>query len=304
MPDDPTADSRPGEEVMTNFAKGLWLKLAAVLGALLVLLAACGTPGEEDEGGGGAGGGGTTKEEPSFETLEEGVLTVGSCLDYKPFEYFEKGADQPTGFDVELTNAGADELGLQVEWVRADFDTIFTAVAAGEFDMVAAASTITPKRQKTVDFSDPYYSARQALTVASDSGISSVDDLGEGDTVGGQRGTTGLAWAEENLAPNGVEIKSFVAAPDAFTDLESGAIQGVLNDEPSSAAEIENRPGLEIVESIDTNENYGFAFSKDNPDLTIAVNEALQAVIDSGKYEEIFNKYFPGTQVPEEFQPS
>jgi polar amino acid transport system substrate-binding protein len=293
-----------GEEGMASFAKSLWLKLPAVLGALLVLLAACGTPGEEDEGGNGAGGGGTTKEEPSFETLEEGVLTVGSCLDYRPFEYFEKGADQPTGFDVELTNAIADELGLEVEWVRADFDTIFTAVAAGEFDMVAAASTITPGRQKTVDFSDPYYNSRQALTVTSDSGISSTDDLGKGDVVGAQKGTTGLDWAEENLAPKGVEVKVFQVVPDAFTDLESGAVEGVLNDEPSSAAEIEDRPGLEIVESIDTNENYGFAFSKENPDLTRAVNDALKAVVDSGKYEEIFQKYFPGTQVPEEFQPS
>jgi polar amino acid transport system substrate-binding protein len=283
--------------------KGYLLRILVVLGAAILLLAACGTPGEEDEGDGAAGGGGPTEEEPSFETLEEGVLTVGSCLDYKPFEYFEKGADEPTGFDVELTNAIADELGLEVEWVRADFDTIFTAVDAGEFDMVAAASTITPDRQKTVDFSDPYYNARQALTVSSESGISSTDELGEGDTVGVQKGTTGKAWAEENL-PNGVEIKTFQLAPEAFTDLESGAIQGVVNDEPSSAAEIETRPGLEIAESIDTNENYGLAFSKDNPDLTLAVNDALQAVIDSGKYEEIFQKYFPGTQVPEEFQAS
>lgn len=280
------------------------MRLLAVLGALLILFAACGSPDEVGDDGGTEPGGGGGRKEPAFQTLEEGTLTVGSCLDYRPFEFFEKGADEPTGFDVELTNAIADELGLQVEWVRADFDTIFTAVDAGEFDMVAAASTITPARQKTVDFSDPYYNARQALTVTSDSGIKSTDELGEGDVVGVQKGTTGKAWAEENLVPNGVEIKTFQLAPEAFTDLESEAIQGVLNDEPSSAAEIEGRPGLEIAESIDTNENYGLAFSKDNPDLTLAVNEALQAVIDSGKYEEIFEKYFPGTQVPEEFQAS
>jgi ABC-type amino acid transport substrate-binding protein len=289
---------------MRTGSKGHWLRLLAVLGALLILFAACGSPDEEGDDGGTEPGGGGGQEEPAFETLEEGILTVGSCLDYRPFEFFEKGADEPTGFDVELTNAIADELGLEVEWVRADFDTIFTAVAAGEFDMVAAASTITPERQDIVDFSDPYYNSRQALTVASDSGISSTDDLKEGDVVGVQKGTTGKDWAEENLAPNGVEIKVFQVVPDAFTDLESDAIQGVVNDEPSSAAEIEDRPGLEVVESIDTNENYGFAFSKENPDLTLAVNEGLQAVIDSGMYEEIFQKYFPGTQVPEEFQPS
>ena len=290
---------------MTCRTRGYWLRLLAVLGALLIVGAACGSPDDEgDDGGTDAGGGGGGQEEPAFETITEGTLTVGSCLDYRPFEFFEKGADEPTGFDVELTDAIAAELGLEVEWVRADFDTIFTAVAAGEFAMVAAASTITPERQDIVDFSDPYYNARQALTIASDSGIASTDDLGDGDTVGVQKGTTGKDWAEENLVPQGVEIKVFQVIPDAFTDLESGAIEGVLNDEPSSAAEIEDRPGLEIAQSIDTNENYGLAFSKDNPDLTLAVNDALAAVIESGDYERIFQKYFPGTQVPEEFQAS
>jgi polar amino acid transport system substrate-binding protein len=289
--------------------KSFLLRLLAVLGALALLAAACG--GGDENGDTEAGGDNGTAEEspaeepePEFTTLDEGVLQVGSCLDYRPFEYFEKGEDEPTGFDVELTEEIAHHLGLEVEWVRTNFDTIFTSVAAGEFDMVAAASTITEERQETVDFSDPYYNARQALTVQSESGISSTDDLGEGDTVGVQKGTTGKAWAEENLAPQGVEIKVFDAVTGAFTDLESGAVQGVVNDEPSSAAEIENRPGLEIAESIDTDENYGFAFSKDNPDLTLAVNDALQAVIDDGTYEEIFMKYFPGTEVPEDFRAS
>ena len=287
------------------------LRLLAVFGALALLAAACG--GGDDNGDTEAGGdNGATEESPSeeeehameFTTLEEGVLQVGSCLDYRPFEFFERGADEPTGFDVELSEAIAEHLGLEIEWIRTNFDTIFTSVSVGEFDMVAAASTITEERQETVDFSDPYYNARQALTVQSETGIASTDDLGDGDTVGVQKGTTGKAWAEDNLGSAGVEIKVFDAVPDAFTDLESGAVQGVINDEPSSAAEIENRPGLEIVESIDTNENYGLAFSKDNPDLTLAANEALQAIIDDGTYEEIFTKYFPGTEVPEEFQAS
>jgi len=288
--------------------KTFLLRLLAVLGALALLAAACG--GGDDNGDTDAGGDNGSaeespaEEEPEFETITEGVLTVGSCLDYRPFEFFKKGEDDPTGFDVELSEAIAEHLGLEIEWIRTNFDTIFTSVAAREFDMVAAASTITEERQETVDFSDPYYNARQALTVQSESGIASTDDLGEGDTVGVQKGTTGKAWAEDNLASKGVEIKVFDAVPDAFTDLESGAVQGVVNDEPSSAAEIENRPGLEIVESIDTDENYGLAFSKDNPDLTLAVNEALAAIIEDGTYEEIFMKYFPGTEVPEDFRAS
>lgn len=287
---------------MTGPDRKLWMRLTAVMAMALLVFAACGDP-EPDPGPGGGNG---ASEEPAatFETLEEGILTVGSCLDYKPFEFVKD--DDETGFDVELSEAIAAELGLEVAWVRADFDTIFSAVAGQNFDMVAAASTITPKREQTVDFSDGYYAARQALTVNTNEtpDITSTDDLGEGDIVGAQKGTTGEAWAKENLAAQGVEVKSFPLVPDAFTDLEGGSVVGVINDEPSSITEVETRPGLEVVEPIDTDENYGFAFSKENPDLTLAVNDALQVVIDDGTYEELFTKYFPDLPLPEEFKAS
>jgi polar amino acid transport system substrate-binding protein len=278
--------------------KGIWIRLVALLAVAMLAFAAC---GEEGDGGDGDGGGGA--QAPQFETLEEGVLQVGSCLDFKPFEFI-KGGDE-TGFDVELAEAIAEELGLEVQWVRADFDTIFSAVAAQKFDMVAAASTITPERQETVDFSDPYYHAppSQSLTVNTNErpDVKTTDDIGEGDIIGVQKGTTGEDYAKENLESQGAEIKSFSTISEAFTDLEAGNVDAIVNDRPSSVEEVKTRPGLEVVQSIDTDESYGFAFSKENPDLTRAVNDALQAVIDAGTYEEIFTKYFPNVEVPEEF---
>lgn len=288
---------------MTADRKTNRFKLVVVLAALLMLIAAaCGEEAPDTEPGGGAAT--PDAEEPQFETLEEGVLAVGSCLDYRPFEFVKNGEE--TGFDVELIEEIANRLGLEVEWVRANFDTIFTAVAGGQFDAVAAASTITEERLQTVDFSDPYFNARQSLTVNTGEtpDIMSTDDLGEGDTVGVQKGTTGQAWAKENLAPQGVQIKTFEGAPQAFTDLEGGAVQGVINDEGSSIAEVEQRSGLEVVEAIDTDEHYGFAFSQDNPELTEAVNGALAEIISDGTYEQIFKKWFKDLPVPEEFQAS
>jgi polar amino acid transport system substrate-binding protein len=278
------------------------LLLSAFLGLALV----AGGCGEEDTtvGGGGGGGGGEATPEPTFTTLEEGVLQVGSCLDYPPFESV-KGGDE-VGFDVDLTEAIAERLGLEVQWVRADFDTIFTAVAGNQFDMVAAASTITEEREQVVDFSDPYYNSRQALVVntAETPDIASTADIGEGDVVGVQRGTTGKDWADENLAPQGAEITTFTAAPDAFRDLEAGNIQAVVNDEPSSAEIVKDLQGVEVVEAIDTDEEYGFPFSPENPELREAVNQALAEVIADGTYQQIFEQYFPGVEVPPEFQPS
>ncbi|MEA2477566.1 MAG: polar amino acid transport system substrate-binding protein [Actinomycetota bacterium] len=274
--------------------------VAVVLSALT--LAACGNNHDSSQSGNGLG---SNQPSPQFTTIATGELHVGSCLDYKPFEFFEKGSNQPTGFDIEITDAIAQKLNLKVVWVKANFNTIFTAVAANKFDMVAAASTITPERQKVVNFSDPYYNARQSLTVNTQQtpDIATTDDLKSGDIVGVQKGTTGAKWAQDNLASKGVQIKSFTNAPDAFTDLEAGNVTGVINDEPSSESEVANRTSLKVVEPIDTGEHYGLAFSPDNAQLTVAVNVALKQVIDDGTYQTIFQKYFPKLPVPPEYQP-
>lgn len=241
---------------------------------------------------------------PEFTTLKEGVLTVGSCLDFPPFEAVEDGEE--VGFDVELTEEIASRLGLEVEWVRADFDTIFTALAADQFDLVAAAVTITPERDEIVDFTQPYFNALQSLAVNVEErpDITSTADLGEGDVVGAQRGTTGLAWARENLRPQGVEIQTFQQISDAFLALEAGDIDGVINDEPSSAEIAEGIPTVEVVEAIDTDENYGLVTSPSNPALLEAVNIVLAEIIADGTYAQIFEKWFPGAELPAEFQPA
>jgi polar amino acid transport system substrate-binding protein len=256
------------------------------------------------------GGGGTTTG-PAFESelIQSGILKVGSCLDYKPFESVPPGG-QPTGFDVELTEAIAGKLGLTVQWTKQNFNTIFTAVNQGKFDMVAAAVTATgsvgQKRAQTVDFSDFYYNSQQGFTVNTQKtpDIKTTDDLKSGDTVGVQQGTTGEQWAKDNLAPNGIRIKSYPAAPQAFTDLEAGNIVGVINDAPSSAAEVSNRPSLQMVQQIDTNEKYAFAFPKGKTALVDAWNGGFKEVIADGTYAKIFTKYFPGVPVPTEFQPA
>ena len=241
---------------------------------------------------------------PAFTTLEQGVLQVGSCLDYPPFERVRNGKEE--GFDVDMTDEIARRLGLEVRWVRADFDTIFTAVAGGQFDMVAAASTITAKREQTVNFSDPYFNSRQALVVNTDQtpDIATTDDLKSGDVVGVQKGTTGADWVTENLVPNGIQEQTFVSATDALRALEGGGMTAVVADEPFVVTATQDLPSLKVVEGIDTNEKYGFAFSPENPDLRDAANMALAQMIADGTYEQIFQKWFPGQEVPPEFQPS
>src|SRR5437773_9778156 len=131
------------------------------------MLAACANNNSPSSGGGGT----PTQSSsmlpnlPAFKTLHTGVLTVGSCLDYSPFEFTDPKTGHLTGFHVDMIDAIAARLGLKVTWIKANFNTIFTALAANKFDALAAASTITPDRLQTVDFTDPYFDSDQSLTV-------------------------------------------------------------------------------------------------------------------------------------------
>ncbi len=273
----------------------LW-KLFAVVFCVMLVAAACGDPDEETTPAGGGGespGGGAATEGAEFTTLEEGVLTVGSDIPYPPFEYREGG--QLTGLDIDLIKEIATRLNLEVtddNIVDTSFDTIFSQLAGGRFDVVVAASTITPEREKEVNFSDPYYNSQQSLTINAKEGsdVATLEDLAEGDVVAVQGGTTGKAYAEENV-PEGVEIRSFPEGPDVFTALEAGQVDAAVHDEPTALAEVADRPDLELVDTIDTGEAFGIAVDPSNEPLLEAINQALADMIEDGTYEEIYNKY-------------
>lgn len=229
-----------------------------------------------------------------LELADEGVIRVGSDIDFPPFEFIEDGEIQ--GFDVDLMEEIADRLGLEVEWVDAAFDTIITQLAGGEFDAIITALTITEERAETIDFSDPYFEATQALMVGPDSDITGVADLA-GASVGAQDGTTGEAYAEENFTDS--EIVSFPSYPAAFGALESDQLDAVLADLPA-AAEQEDRSDLVIVEVIDTDELYGIGVEQGSDNLLQAINDTLAEIVEDGTYEEIYSRWFEG-DVPSRF---
>lgn len=289
-----------------------WLKLAVLLATLLLTVAACG----EDEPVAPAGGGDETEAAGGgFETLEEGRLTVGSDIPYPPFEFEEGG--QLSGFDVEIVRAVAERLELENaddDWISTDFGTIFRQLASNtKFDIVVAAVTgyapegspaseTVADRTSVVDFTDPYYPSLQSLTVdpAVHGDVKTFEDLPEGARVGVQRATTGAFYAEENLAPAGLELVSFEKAPQMYQQLQGGNLDGVFNDLPVSLDAIDKQfPDLEVVQQVPTGEEYAIAVSKDNSALTEAINGALQEMFQDGTYAEIFQKYFPEQELPE-----
>jgi polar amino acid transport system substrate-binding protein len=254
--------------------------------ALLAALALCATAlfaagcGDDDDEGGGGGG----------------KLTVGSDVPYPPFEEFGQSKTEFTGFDVELVEAVGEKIDREPEFVDTSFDTIFRDLAAGKFEMVASATTITPEREETVDFSDPYYLAEQAILVKEGSDVKTVEDLA-GLTVGTQQGTTGEEFVEEEADAG--EVRSFPEGPDLTTPLRGGTIDAAVLDIPVAENLAAAGEGLEVSAEIKTGEEYGLVVQQGEEDLLNEVNEALQEIKDDGTLNKLYEEWLE-VPAPEE----
>jgi polar amino acid transport system substrate-binding protein len=272
----------------------LWLAIAMIAALFATaFVAACGD--DDDEGD-------ATEETTDaaatadFETIEEGVLSVGTDAPYPPF--LTSTPDKPdfSGYEVELFDAIAEDLGYEVKYTNTGFNTIFRDTANGLFDTAVASSTIDAEREKVVDFTNPHYSAENALLVAEDSDIASVDDL-DGAVVGTQDGTTQEKFANNETGAS--EVRGLPTGPDAISALVTGQVEAVIIEQPVAADAVEKQGGVEIVEELPTGELFGFAVAPDNDGLREALNASLETLKEDGTMDELYEKYF-ATTVPED----
>ncbi len=219
-------------------------------------------------------------------------IKVGTNAEYRPFEYVDESGEI-VGFDVDLIKELAKRAGYEVELVNTKWDGIFTALAAGEFDVVASACTITDERKQSVDFTDPYFNAGQSIAVLADNEtIKTVEDL-KGKRIGVQLGTTGDMEASKI---EGAEVKRYEEITLAFQALANGDVDAVVNDTPTSADIIKANPEIKakIVGEPFTNEFYGIAVNKGKPEIRDALNKALAEIKADGTYDQIYQKWFGG----------
>jgi polar amino acid transport system substrate-binding protein len=285
-----------------------------------VSLAGCGGDGGGD-GGGSDGGDGSDGDDEDMEEsdgdmeenpfgLENGVVTIGSDIPYKPFEYRTEDGDL-TGFDPDMAEAiFQGQMDLDYEFQKTAWDGIIASLNNGNFRVIMSAMTINDERDEQVDFSDPYFAAYQTVAVLENSDISSKEDL-QGTAVGVQKGTTGEGAAEQLKEEFGgdLEIQSYDQITGAFDALINGQVSAVVNDNTVNAQFAEDKDSVVLLEGEGaaveagqdapdyltlTVENYGIAFREDDDEFLQAVNEALAAVKESGTYDEIYSKYFAG----------
>lgn len=266
----------------------LWSTLLLLTGLLaLVGVAGCGDNNDSTSADTSSAASGTI-DVSNAELIKDGQLLVGTDAPYPPFEIGTPESGDFSGFDKDLMDAIAAKLGLEPTYQNSSFDTIFRDVASGQFDIVAAAATITPARSKVVDFSRPYYEAQQALVVPEGSDITSTDDL-SGQIVGAQQGTTGQTLAEDKTDAS--EVRGFSKGADALAAVTTEQVAAAIVDQPFAADAVEKQGGIEIAQVIPTDEVYGFPVAPGNP-LGDAVNEAIGQLIDDGTMDELYQKYF------------
>lgn len=278
--------------------KILSILMAAAMLLSVCALTACGSqeePAPAEEG--------TEAAEPAepaeageFTTVTEGVLTMSTNAAFPPYE-MTNDAGEFEGIDVEIAQAIADKLGLELQVTDIAFDSIIPGVQSGKYDLGLAGMTVTDERLEQVNFSDSYATGVQVVIVKEGGKVTSVDDLfadGASNVIGTQTGTTGFLYATWDIQDAGLgEVKSFAKTTDAVEALKNGQVDCViLDNEPAKALVAANEgAGLSILDTEYAVEDYAAAISKDNTALLEAINGALKELIADGTVQSILDKY-------------
>jgi polar amino acid transport system substrate-binding protein len=272
--------------------------------ALVVFVAGCGGSKSSSSSGGTGGSteaGGETADASQctpagMETHKEGVLTVATDKPAYP-PYFEN--DEPEngeGFESAVAYAIGKQLGYpkgKIEWTVEPFDSSY-APGPKDFDFDLNEISITPTREKAVDFSAPYYSANQAVVALEDTEAAKAKSLADlKDTkIGVQINTTSLSTVDEEIDPSS-KPEVFNSSGDVVTALKNGQVEAVVVDLPTAlyltAAQVENATIVGQFGKAE-GEEWGALLAKESP-LTECVSGAIEALEKSGELEKITQRW-------------
>lgn len=220
-------------------------------------------------------------------------LIVATDTAFVPFEY--KDGDTYVGFDIDMWDTIATELGIGYELRPMDFSGIIPALQTGQIDVALAGITITEERSQAIDFSDGYYDSGLMLMVAADSDITGVEDMA-GKTMAVKTGTSTSDWAEANLPDT--TLRKFPNIDNAYLELRIGGVDAAMHDTPNVLYYIATAGDGQVRTAGDQQlaHEYGIAFPKGS-EWVAPVNEALAAMKADGRYDAIYEKWF-GTKPP------
>lgn len=216
-----------------------------------------------------------------------GTIRAVTDPTFPPMEFTEAG--HRTGFDIDLTTALAKEMGKTIEWTDIDFKGLIPAILSGRADMAVSAIYITPERKQVVDFTDSYYAGGLVVLTKKDGPVKSLKDLA-GKKVSVQVGTKSVKYLQDHYPQaQRVEVEK---NEEMFNLVEVGRADAAVTGKPAAKRYAQMHPGLTVLNEQVTTEEYGFAVSKNEPQLTKDLNAALARLKANGTYQKIVDKWF------------
>ena len=218
------------------------------------------------------------------------VIKMATNAYFQPYEFYADG--KIVGIDAEIAAAIAEKLGMTLEIVDMEFDSIITAVNEGSVDFGMAGMTVTEKRLQEVDFSISYANGVQAIIVKEGSPITCADDLyaeGANYKVGVQLGTTGDIYATDDFGS--ANVTTYSNGNEAVLALLGGSVDCVIIDNEPAKALVAANAGLKILETAYANEDYAICVKKGNSDLLAKIDAAIKELTADGTIDAIIAKY-------------
>lgn len=244
----------------------------------------------------GLAGCGTKKDEANKDMLdvikEKGTMVVGLSADYAPYEFHAMidGKDEIVGFDIDLANEIAKDLGVELEIKEMEFDALITALPAGKIDVIISGMNPDEERKKAIDFSDIYYVSEHGILVRAEDKdkYKTVEDL-KGKKVGAQLGSTQEKLAKEKI--ENPDLQLIANVNDLILELKTGKVDALVLEAPVADMAIKSNPELALAEQRFKDESGGnsVGIKKDSPKLVEAINAAIKRLMDDGSMSKFIN---------------
>ena len=223
---------------------------------------------------------------------EKGVISVGLEGTYPPFSFVDADG-KLAGFEVELSEALAKELGVKAKLQPTKWDGILAALESKRLDVVINQVTISEERKKKYDFSQPYtVSGIQALVLTKkkdELNIKTAADLA-GKKVGVGLGTNYEQWVKQDVPK--AEVRTYEDDPSKFADLRNGRIDAILIDRLAALEYAQKAKDTELAGEAFSRLESGVALRKGEPELLAAINKAIDKLKADGTLAKLSKKYF------------
>jgi lysine-arginine-ornithine-binding protein len=229
------------------------------------------------------------------------TVRIATEASFPPFSKTEPDGSY-SGFEIDLGNEVCKRADLTCKWVKMDFDGMIAALLARKIDMIFSSISITPERQKVVDFSLPYYNTANRFIAKKGTAITFSREGLKGKTVGVYAGSTQDKYLQAKYAGD-VTVRGYQRVDQITADLVAGRIDMAFLAELVAADFLTSPAGADyafvgptIRDKQFFGPGVGAAFRKGDP-LRLKVDDALRAIYQDGTFDKISKKYFPAADI-------